>query len=349
MRFLLGIMMLCIISSCNEKKTSFIDNFPLKVDLRNEICLVDSCIAPNNIVFMDNFLIYKEKGQDVLMRCLDLNTGKVKKFLRRGNGPDEVNNVIRLTSSDGILQVFTDPEEILFYYSDDLKNENIFPRKKQHLYVGQSAFASAFQIWPDLLFYSGKISETDTCRYCIYNVLNDSLYSFEEFPCSDSNIQSFPKYDMSRQLAYQGDFVFSTDKNKLFFFYFYGLGFDIIDTKMWKVVSQHIYQYPDVKINRISELNINKVSRNPESLCGFIDACATNQNVYALYTGKHFNEDYSSGKHVLQYNWKGEPQVHYVLDIEINSISVDEKNKILYATTNEENARIIKYKIGKNL
>lgn len=339
--------MLCIISSCNERKKSFILNFPLKLELKNAVCLVDSCIAPTNIVLMDDILVYKEKGQNVLMRYFDINTGIVRKFLPRGNGPGEVNNVIRLTVSDSILQIFTDPEKILLYhYKDFFSKDNIFPRKELSLLSGQSAFASAFQLYSNQIFYSGKSSETDTCRYCVYNIEQNSIYSFAGFPKYDSNIQSFPTFDMSKQLAYQGDFVFSPTKDKIFFFFFYALGFDIVDTEKWEVVCQQIYQYPDVKLNHISELNINKVSRNPESLCGFIDACATNEYIYVLYTGKHFNEDYSSGKHVLQYDWEGEPQKYYVLDVEINSIAVDEKNKLLYATTNEENARIVKYRIG---
>lgn len=339
--------MLCIISSCNERKKSFIHNFPLKLELKTAACLVDSCIAPKNIVLMDDLLFYKEKGQDVLMRYLDINTGVVKKFLSRGNGPGEVNNVIRLTASDSILQVFTDPEKIFLYHYKDFNKDKISPLKELSLLSGQSAFASSFQLCSNQIFYSGKSSETDTCRYCVYNIEHDSIYSFAGFPKYDLNIQGFPTFDMSKQLAYQGDFVFSPTKDKIFFFFFYGLGFDIIDTEKWEVICQQIYQYPDVKLNHISELNINKVSRNPESLCGFVDACALNDYIYVLYTGKRFNEDYSSGKHVLQYNWEGEPQTHYVLDVEINSIAVDEKNRLLYATTNEENARIIKYEMGK--
>ena len=234
----------------------------------------------------------------------------------------------------------------LLKYVMDVTDDQVYHIMDKML-SGQSAFASAFQLCSNQIFYSGKSSETDTCRYCVYNIEHDSIYSFAGFPKYDLNIQGFPTFDMSKQLAYQGDFVFSPTKDKIFFFFFYGLGFDIVDTEKWEVICQQIYQYPDVKLNHISELNINKVSRNPESLCGFIDACATNEYIYVLYTGKHFNEDYSCGKHVLQYDWKGEPQVHYILDAEINSIAVDEKNKLLYAATNEENARIIKYEMGK--
>lgn len=334
---------LIVISSCNDENVSILNNFPSPISLDKETCITNECIAPKNIILMDELLVFKEKGQDKLLRCFDLEKGILKQFLSKGNGPGEVNNVIRITTSDSILQVFTDPEKILLYHYKDLQKEKIFPQKEQSLPSGQSAFASAFQILPNQIFYSGKRSETDTCRYCIYNIGSDSIYSFAGFPQNDLNIQGFPTFDMSKQLAYQGDFVFSPTKNKIFFFFFYGLGFDIIDINKQEINFQKIYQYPDVRINHISELNINKVTRNPNSFCGFIDAYATETSIYVLYTDKRFSEDYSSGKHILQYNWEGEPKKHYIVNTEINSIAVDETNEILYATTNEESARIIKY------
>lgn len=343
-KILLAILIITVSSSCDNNGKSILDDFSSVIILKDEICVTDSCVAPQNVVLMDDFLFYKEKAQNKLLRRLDLNTGEMLEFLSKGNGPGEVTNVIRLAVSDSLLQIFVDPESVLCYSPNDLDKNLIYPSKEIRMPLGQSAFASAFKV-NDKLFYSGKITETDTCRYCVYDIDKDSLYSFEGFPKIDFNIQDFPSNDMSKQLAYQGDFVFSPRQDKIFFFFFYGLGFEVIDADNWKVMHRTIYQYPNVKLKHIDQLNINKVERNPDSFCGFIDACATDDYIYVLYTNKTFKEDYSSGKHILQYDWKGKPKVHYISEYDLNSISVDERNNAIYATTNEENARIIKYKI----
>lgn len=343
-KILLSILICIASSSCGDKGTSILDNFSNVVILKDEICVTDSCVAPQNLVLKDYSLFYKEKSQSKLLRRLDLITGEIQEFLSKGNGPGEVTNVIRLAVSDSILQVYTDPEAVLYYCPADLDKNLVYPSKEVKMPLGQSAFASAFQV-NGKLFYSGKITLTDTCRYCVYDIDKDSLYSFEGFPKIDSNIQDFPSNDMSKQLAYQGDFVFSPNRDRLFFFFFYGLGFEIIDTRNWKVLYHKMYQYPDVKLKHIDQLNINKVERNPDSLCGFIDACATDNHIFVLYTNKTFKEDYSSGRHILQFDWEGKPITHYISENDLNSISIDDSEKNIYATTNEENARIIKYKI----
>lgn len=335
-------------TSCKESNNRIWNDFKSIVNLSEEICVSKECIAPQHIVLIDTLLFYEEIEDWHLLRCLNLKTGELKGFLSRGNGPDEALNVINLASyskENNLLQAFVSPEMIYLYKITDIANSSVKPFREIRMNEGQYAYSSAFLINQEEMFYSGKKDENDTCRYCVYNFKKDCLYSYGNFPHEDLNCQDFPKTDCSKQLAYQGHFVTSPDGKKLFFYFYYALGFEIIDIGNRKIELRKFYQYPDVSINHIPQLGINKLNHNPDSYRGFLDASATENHIYVLYSDKHFNEDYSSGIHILKYDWNGNPLKHYKLNAEVTSISIDEKEDYLYCTTNEENGRIIKYEI----
>lgn len=339
-----------VICSCEESKKGILGDFNDTVNLSEDICVLNECIAPNHIVLVDTFLFYEEMEDRDLLRCLNLNTKDVKGFLSRGNGPDEALNVINLSSflgNDNYLQAFISPEKIYLYDIKNMIDSNIRPIEIIKMCKGQYAYSSAFLINQNEMFYVGKKNESDTCRYCVYDFLKDSLYSYGSFPREDLNCYEFPDTDSSKQLAYQGHFVISPNGKKIFFYFYYALGFEIVDVENHKIEYSKFYQYPDVRVNYIPELGINKLNRNQDSYRGFLDASVTEHFIYVLYAGKRFSEDYSSGIHVLKYDWKGIPQAHYKLNVEVTSIAVDEKETFLYCTTNEENGRIIKYEIAK--
>lgn len=349
-RILLLAFVFGIITSCKESKDGIWNDFKDVVNLSEEICVSKECIAPQHLVLIDTLLFYEEQKDWHLLRCLNLKTGKIKNFLSRGNGPNEALNVINLSfylKENNFLQAFVSPEMIHLYNMADMANSEVRPFQEIKMAEGQYAYSSAFLIGQEEVFYAGKKDENDTCRYCVYDFKKDSLYSYGTFPREDLNCQNFPTTDSSRQLAYQGHFVTSPDGKKLFFYFYYALGFEIIDIENRKIDFSKFYQYPDVAINHIPQLGINKLSCNPDSYRGFLDASATENHIYVLYADKHFNEDYSSGSHVLEYDWYGNPLKHYKLDVEVTSISIDEEENYLYCTTNEEDGRIIKYEIAE--
>lgn len=344
-QFLFYIALLCLVSSCSVKERSILDEFDTVVNLSDEECVLTDCVAPNNLVMADSLLFYEEPQDKDLMRCYHLKEGRIKKFLSRGNGPDEALNVIRTsyTSADSLLQVYVEPEMILLYDIKDMENVKIQPVESRKLTEGQYAYSSAYVVGGDEIFYTGKASANDTCRYCMYHWETDSIYSFGAFPKEDIHWHNLPMNDCSRQLAYQGHAVLSPDGSKLFFYFFYALGFEIIDAERNRITHSSFKQYPDVKLFPIPELGINRIKHNPDSFRGFLDACTTDEHIYVLYSGKRFSEDYSAGKYVLKYTWNGTPETLYQLDVEATSIATDKEGTKLYCSTNEENARIICY------
>ena len=64
------------------------------------------------------------------------------------------------------------------------------------------------------------------------------------------------------------------------------------------------------------------------------------------YSGKVFNprnHDYLKDK-ILVFDWNGNPQQYYQLDIPIFDFAVDEKSRIIYGLTDKPESHIIQFK-----
>jgi hypothetical protein len=99
----------------------------------------------------------------------------------------------------------------------------------------------------------------------------------------------------------------------------------------------------------------NKISFIPKkgSKNGFITADVTNKYIYSLYSGKVINtssikelSDSFLSKYIYVFDWEGKPVKRYELDQEVRSITVDEKNNILYAASYSGEEPNLKWILG---
>lgn len=74
------------------------------------------------------------------------------------------------------------------------------------------------------------------------------------------------------------------------------------------------------------------ITWKPESQMGFEDVCVTEQSVYLLFNGR-FAKDEPFANEVVEMDWDGNIRRKFQLDKTVNTIAVDERNKVIYAVT----------------
>jgi hypothetical protein len=80
---------------------------------------------------------------------------------------------------------------------------------------------------------------------------------------------------------------------------------------------------------------------------GYFSPFATKNELYILYSGKYFNRENNMylNNQIFTFDWEGNPQNNYLLDVPIFNFVVDEKRNKIYGITDDPEFRIIEFQL----
>lgn len=150
-----------------------------------------------------------------------------------------------------------------------------------------------------------------------------------------------------RAMAYQGTMEINPSQNKLVYVTSYAkqLYFFLVEEGKMQLIKEIKDSYPQYIPDTSHGVSAIYDKKAP---FGFTDVTTTDQFVYALYSGKSFEEyglQCSEGNKLFVYTWGGELVDEYTLDIDINCICVDNHDEIMYAIANNPDPQIVKFNI----
>lgn len=93
-----------------------------------------------------------------------------------------------------------------------------------------------------------------------------------------------------------------------------------------------------IKFNEEKSYSRGVLIKSPETRKLYICVQATNDGIYALYSGKERQDisDYSCSNVIYKFDWDGKPITKYILDIPIASFDIDKKK--IYAIAKPQNS-----------
>lgn len=273
-----------------------------------------------------------------------------RSFGKEGDGPNEFSGILKSSTSDSENNVlnFIPLEYNPTYFEimlDSMIISNI--EKYKPLIELREVLLTSVQkvqnnyyvgIGPQLLQRVGIFNDSGT-------KISDSLsYPFEK------KMKHLPRNILG--LAYQGESVFNSKTNQVAIFCFQSPNWDIISLKSGKVINSKRSHLRAPEVVDVSEsgssLSVATTSRNKG---GFIDISASNQYIYALYSGKSMNEDpenFSYSKYVLVLDWEGQLIRKIELDIDTKIIAITPDDNFLFSVVEKANtSELLKYGIKK--
>lgn len=101
---------------------------------------------------------------------------------------------------------------------------------------------------------------------------------------------------------------------------------------------------PRYTIEKVGSLSV--LAHAKDEICGYADVHATEDRIYALYSGKMRDQ----GKEwycdrIRVFSWEGEYLMDYVLDRQIVSFCLDQQNQCIYGIASEPGAEIYKFEM----
>ena len=348
----IAIAALLVVMSCSSGQIMQIDNdFPVVCNL-DDYEIIDIPDFIDDLKTNGKYIVYrlssKLSDKDQLACLIDTRNNFKQYFIGFGRGPGETTNILDLSFYDEkTVLACVDLGGRRIIKKNSLIGGRTAPVFTYRLANGQYAFPNIVKISDSVLYCGKNMEDVDnSTNWCIEDIASGKIRCFGEYPDNDMT-RAIPAHDYSRQTAYQTPIALSPNKKHAVAYFFYTLGFDILDVEKARVSSSHVYSPLGVEVRYNDVLKANFVSKDPGALRGFLEAAVTERYIYLLASLKKFEDDnYASGREVYRYFWDGTPDRHFHLNLPTCSIAVSSDDKTLYAIKNGVNHdSLVKYVI----
>lgn len=345
---LLALLIIFILSCTKHNEVTPTSIFTDSTHIKGKVTNVnlDNINLPVRAIMIDSFLILKDlKAKAYNFHIINIHKEKlIKSFGKAGRGPKEIEIPLgfNINSRKGRnINTYARTKKKLFCFNIDslLQNDQYEPCLVKRF--------KGNYLTPVLLQNNQFIS-TGPFEKGRYRISDSSLksHNFKYNYPNDPDKSNVPR--PTKSMVYQGNYALQPH-GKYFAFAAGSCGvieiFESKDETVEKIKNHHFYN-PDYHVTSEKEMRapINaKKNRN-----GFVDLCATQKYLYALFSGRTFWEyrkKFAYGKDVLVFDWKGNPIMHYKLDKAVRCIGVDKTNSLLYAYAALPEPSILKYSL----
>ncbi|WP_186756038.1 BF3164 family lipoprotein [Echinicola salinicaeni] len=299
-----------------------------------------------NIMYQYGGLLYVvDPDKNYVFSIIDIAKDKmVSRFGKIGEGPCELNrisSVLRVPGAPNKIGVYCMQKFSYFEFGLDqvlkksndkeaeceLQLKNFDPNFMRVINIGNNRFLGVG-------FFDKKYALTSPGTTMPKFYYMD--YHFQnEFQSEYAN--------ESLAMASQGDLVLKPDGSKVFFGAHNFMGFDIFKLKEDSLILEKRAELTTPKFKKRGEGNILSVDFSSDNMYGYQKSVASDQFIYALYSGKNKNEEYRLCKWVYVYDWNGNFIKRIELDREVSSITVSENDSYLIGTVDDGKANLYRF------
>ncbi|MDR1129952.1 MAG: TolB-like 6-bladed beta-propeller domain-containing protein [Prevotellaceae bacterium] len=337
MRNMLYSFVLLLVISCNHGNINeivpvIITEFPaVKKELKAKVISVPPVImTPANLCISDDKLIIIYNKKDTVLDFFQLPECKYLFGAGiRGGGPDDFSpdydsrflhfegNEFNIFSSDGLLKRFTVDYKSKRIYTNKSKNQRL---NTDHLGYP----VNRFNILNDTLcFCMSQIADNEGFELVMINTKTKRNLQFSPYPDWLGKVwlkDNIPFVYVKNMTSHPSGTKFAS-----FYAYF----------KRWR-----IYDY---KTNLIREIHVEvppyskSVNENTsERMAYYGYSCSTAEYIYVECRNRKVSDKPASDTEIQVWDWDGNPVAVYTLDKKISLFTISEKERKIYALTNEE-------------
>lgn len=341
--YYLSFFLMLLFPSCSKSEgqiEKIVNSMPKniqKLDLKGEMLSID-LLHPTDFIAIDTFLLIMQHHEENIINVYSANSHKfLAKFLRRGGGPDDVNVFGRCSQwfmEDGepkvMVQSYPTYLGVLNVRESVKANKPVFDKKyKFETPKGKELFAASHSVYllndEELLMTKDAVRSgvrgSNNFYFEYYNYVEDSQrpdkVQYEDFPLMEALHKSSNR-------------ILKPNRSQIAMLYSYFPILTIANIETGEIKQIHFSS---------SEYNVENAIKHDTRCMFWGEGEATDEYIFGLsWNGcKVAQLDEDNIYPVLYvFNWKGEPIYQYVFDRNIQMISVDDKQKYLYAVDSED-------------
>ncbi len=354
MRSLLNIFVISILFiSCRHIKSQYpedpLDYFDKQVKIRPDVVLNlerYGILKPNRILKDDSLLIVQNQDQDRFISVVNLHSGRKNDLIPLGSGPREVLSLTSL-SRFGVSSVSAIDYQTGRFITVDLSRYDRLPENVvDFCQLNNKDRNLAMAVIGSSVFTVGFYKEG---RYRIHDLKSGKSRTFLSYP---GHPESKQMSGLLNSILYASNTLkLSPDGKKLACANLQGAILDIcrVDQQHQRIdsVTRLVFYYPKADL---SETGSVPVAYHRDNKLAFCDMDVSNTAIYALYSGKTFEEaglkmEYADN--LLVFDWQGRPKVMYKLKIPLTCITYDEKENAIYGVGYQPEAVLVRYRLNR--
>lgn len=314
-------------------------------DLHHEVLDIPEILigSPGDIMKDDNFLIVLDFQHDSFFHKIGLKGNcYLGMFGAKGQGPDDFIHPTSLKSmGHGRFSCYDSSKRELSIVTFSQDNGKMGVSR---LFKGDDFMT--FDVVPlseKLFIVNG---ETDGAMFALVDKDGKVLSVSDEYPYKDDAEKDIPV--RFRAMAYQGSLRVNSNG---YFAY-----------AMSSAKQVHLYKVENEKIKKVGEAidgyghyepnmpyegayGVAHDGKSPEC---YKDLAVTDDYVYALYSGRTFQEYKMSSydcETIYVYDWTGKLVKTYHLDVPVTQFCIDEEANVIYATANVPDPTIVRFEL----
>jgi hypothetical protein len=297
------------------------------------------------LIPVKDYLFGIEYSLDTCFYQLGLKNNLFERFGNKGQGPNDflMPQSIQYIS-DTVVGVYDMLQRSYVMLDISLPLEN---RNTKKLKVTSFDHFS-FQVLKTCFDQYIGIGPYENGMFELLDSTGNTINYFFEFPFKDNDEKEIN--NRLRAMAYQGEIVLNPKRNKLVYACGHGniIQFYEIKNNSIEVIKKIENSYPDYVPDEMGG-GVSAVMKK-ENKVDFVSIYATNEYVYALYSGLSLNDFIVNNKQVSGnllyiYTWKGEIKRTIKLNMDCRYICATPDNKILYAVSDCPEPDIIYFEL----
>lgn len=297
--------------------------------------------VPGSIQRLGDGLLIMDLKSDSVLHYVDLKEKKyVGKFGAVGQGPDEFIHLRRLHPAQG---------KAVYGYDMSKLEMKVMTPDSSGIRIEKVRFDSSDRWAFDVIPYGQNRFVANGCfgnsMFAILDSLGNQVDLAGEYPYKDESEKTISA--QNRALAYQGilrvtpkgRLAFATSMSKMLFLY------DIQEDRLIqrKVI---IDSYGEYKPDTSGGEGSYSVVHNGNLPYCYNDLSVTEDRIYALYSGRTYKE-YGLAEfecaYIYVYDWEGNQQALYELDIPLLCFCVDEQARCIYGMANHPDPVLVRF------
>ncbi|MFV0420294.1 MAG: BF3164 family lipoprotein [Dysgonomonas sp.] len=307
------------------------------IELKGEQIDFDEIVYnPYKMIIKDSLLVIYNVRTEYAYQIFNLNTNKyLGESVLIGNGPGEMIYLNFIQSNDRNIWLYDQEKAIVYEYDIQTFIQTRSPLPKKTIYLDDRA--EYLSIINDKIFSFKLYDNLNDNRFYIFDMEGKISSSNGRFPSIDQNM-TYEEINFGFTSEYSTNF-----KDRILLSYRLTDLIEVYSLEGSLIKRIHGPEFFIPSVNEYKDESVSFANGTKEAKEAYFYPANAGDEVFITYSGELFSKNVFHKKQIYVFDWDGNPQRRYLLDIPIYGTIVDSQKRIIYGFSDIPEFHVVKF------